>query len=142
VSVPTLVVDTSAVVAIATGEPDADSLRTMLGAADERVMSAGSLQELLTVLGLQALRHGQDPRPMVLWSRLLVEQLGITVVPVDDDLAVLGAVGVVEHRGRPARLNFGDGFAYALAARLRVPLLCKGDDFVHTDIETITPATD
>jgi len=37
-------------------------------------------------------------------------------------------------RGHPARLNFGDCFAYALAKSLGAPLLYKGDDFAHTDI--------
>ena len=34
-------------------------------------------------------------------------------------------------------LNFGDCFAYALAKSTGEPLLCKGNDFGHTDI---TPA--
>jgi uncharacterized protein with PIN domain len=36
--------------------------------------------------------------------------------------------------GSPARLNFGDCFAYALASQRHAPLLFKGDDFVHTDL--------
>jgi hypothetical protein len=36
--------------------------------------------------------------------------------------------------GHPARLNFGDCFAYALARATGEPLLFKGDDFVRTDI--------
>ena len=36
--------------------------------------------------------------------------------------------------GHPARLNFGDCFAYALAADTGEPLLFVGDDFTHTDI--------
>ncbi len=34
-----------------------------------------------------------------------------------------------------AELNFGDCFAYALAKTRNLPLLFKGDDFIHTDIE-------
>jgi ribonuclease VapC len=34
-----------------------------------------------------------------------------------------------------AGLNFGDCFAYALAKEVDEPLLFKGDDFRHTDIE-------
>jgi ribonuclease VapC len=34
-----------------------------------------------------------------------------------------------------AGLNFGDCFAYALAKHLDEPLLFKGTDFKHTDIE-------
>jgi hypothetical protein len=34
----------------------------------------------------------------------------------------------------PAKLNFGDCFAYTLAKFTGEPLLFKGDDFAHTDI--------
>jgi len=34
-----------------------------------------------------------------------------------------------------ARLNLGDCFAYALAKEMHEPLLFKGRDFHHTDIE-------
>jgi ribonuclease VapC len=34
-----------------------------------------------------------------------------------------------------ARLNMGDSFAYACARVHKATLLCKGDDFIHTDIE-------
>lgn len=37
--------------------------------------------------------------------------------------------------GHPAKLNFGDCFAYACAQSYRLPLLFKGDDFSKTDIE-------
>jgi ribonuclease VapC len=36
--------------------------------------------------------------------------------------------------GHPARLNFGDCLAYALAIDRREPLLFKGNDFSHTDV--------
>lgn len=34
----------------------------------------------------------------------------------------------------PARLNFADCAAYALAKSLDAPLLFKGEDFAHTDV--------
>lgn len=37
--------------------------------------------------------------------------------------------------GHPAKLNFGDCFAYALAIEQDQPLLYVGDDFAHTDVE-------
>jgi ribonuclease VapC len=33
-----------------------------------------------------------------------------------------------------ASLNFGDCFAYALAKAKQEPMLCKGNDFKHTDL--------
>ena len=42
--------------------------------------------------------------------------------------------------GHPAKLNFGDCFAYALAKTSGEPLLFKGNDFAHTDITSALPA--
>ncbi len=43
-------------------------------------------------------------------------------------------------RGRhPAKLNFGDCMAYAVAKAHDVPLLYKGDDFARTDIRAALP---
>lgn len=36
--------------------------------------------------------------------------------------------------GHPAQLNFGDAMVYAHARQLGLPLLCKGNDFRHTDL--------
>jgi len=38
-----------------------------------------------------------------------------------------------------AALNFGDLFAYALARRLDLPLLFKGDAFARTDVRPARP---
>ncbi|HET8524531.1 MAG TPA: type II toxin-antitoxin system VapC family toxin, partial [Thermomicrobiales bacterium] len=38
--------------------------------------------------------------------------------------------------GHPAKLNFGDCFAYALAKAFNEPLLFKGNDFSHTDVRS------
>jgi ribonuclease VapC len=37
--------------------------------------------------------------------------------------------------GHSAGLNYGDCFAYALAQETGEPLLFKGNDFIHTDLE-------
>ena len=36
-----------------------------------------------------------------------------------------------------AALNFGNCFSYSLAVILDEPLLCMGDDFVHTDVALV-----
>jgi ribonuclease VapC len=60
----------------------------------------------------------------------------IAVIPVDHTLARLAADAFARYgKGRhPAGLNFGDCFAYALAASLGAPLLFKGEDFARTDV--------
>ena len=42
--------------------------------------------------------------------------------------------------GHPAKLNFGDCFAYALTKEFGESLLFKGGDFVHTDVVSALPA--
>jgi ribonuclease VapC len=45
-------------------------------------------------------------------------------------------------KGRhPAGLNIGDCFAYALAKATDMPLLFKGNDFIHTDVRTAVSAS-
>lgn len=70
----------------------------------------------------------------------LLRSIRLTIVDVTSEQAWLGREGYRAYgrgSGHPARLNFGDCFAYALAKTTGEPLLFKGDDFVHTDI---TPA--
>jgi ribonuclease VapC len=70
----------------------------------------------------------------------LLRSIRLTVADVTLEQARLGREGYRTYgrgTGHPARLNFGDCFAYALAKATGEPLLFKGDDFAHTDI---TPA--
>ena len=56
----------------------------------------------------------------------------------DQELADAAALAFQRFgKGRHASgLNFGDCFSYALAERLRVPLLFVGNDFSQTDLES------
>lgn len=68
--------------------------------------------------------------------RDFVELVGASSVVIDDDTTRI-ALDAFDRFGKgrhPARLNFGDCFAYACARRLDVPLLFKGADFALTDI--------
>ena len=62
----------------------------------------------------------------------------LTVWRATAALSTLAAACLDFGKGRhPAKLNFGDCFAYALAKATGEPLLYKGDDFSKTDV---TPA--
>lgn len=67
---------------------------------------------------------------------LLIEELGLLVVPVTGASARLAHYAFRQYgKGHhPARLNFGDCFAYAAAKELGCPLLFTGDDFNQTDL--------
>jgi ribonuclease VapC len=70
----------------------------------------------------------------------LISDLGIIIEPVTAHQATVAREA---HRrfgrgsGHPAKLNFGDCFAYALATELDEPLLFVGQDFMHTDVRRV-----
>jgi ribonuclease VapC len=98
------------------------------------LLSAGTLVELGAVTSKEDTVHSA-----------LLEFLGfpfIEIEPVDAEQALV-AVDAYRRFGRgrhPARLNFGDTFAYALARQKDLPLLFKGDDFSLTDVRPALPA--
>lgn len=88
----------------------------------------------------------QLPTPAALVTEVQtdVEQffsaIGAIEIPIDigtHRLALDAARNFGRATGHPAKLNFGDCFAYATATALDVPLLFVGNDFTKTDI---TPA--
>jgi len=124
-----IVVDTSAVVAALGGEPEGDRVHASL-AGDDALMSAATYLECAIVV---AARHGDAG---VHDLRLYLHEAGVEIVPVDRDQAdtALGAWTRFGKGRHPAGLNFGDCFAYALAATRDAPLLFVGNDFARTDV--------
>ena len=137
-----VVVDTSALVAISLAEPEAPWFIDRIEQADMTYVSAGTLQEYLLVMAYRESRLSEpvlSPGEVVAHAYAIVDALGLHVVDVTEQLALLGAIGTAEHRHAPARLNYGDGFSYALASALDCPLVCKGSDFPATDIAVSRP---
>ena len=123
-----MVVDTSALMAILLGEPDAERCIAALEAQSQVMISAGTLAEAMIVAGRRNIGGEMNA---------LVEGLGFEIVTVSG----ASSAKVAEAYARwgkgvhTASLNFGDCFAYALARELGRPLLFVGDDFSKTDIE-------
>jgi ribonuclease VapC len=125
-----MVLDTSAVIAILQNEPGSDHLvKAMESAGTLRISAASAVEAGIIMLT----RYGEEGE---LELDLLLHRLGITVVPVTESLAAMARHAYRKFgKGRhPARLNFGDCFAYALAVSLNEPLLFTGDDFSKTDV--------
>jgi ribonuclease VapC len=128
-----MVVDTSAILAILFDESEAEEFSRKIASAATLAVSAAILLEVTAVLR-QRTKTGDD--------RDLMNFLAVaspTIVPFDEAQYMIARDAF--HRfgkgsGQPARLNFGDCFAYALAKRLELPLLFKGNDFSHTDLAT------
>ena len=71
--------------------------------------------------------------------QVLMQEASVVVVPLTTDVARTAIDGYRRYGlgiGKPACLNFGDCFSYALAKSLDQPLLYKGDDFSRTDIRS------
>ena len=134
-----VVVDTSAMVAIELAEPDARWFANTLAVIEYPVMSAGSLQELIVVLGHRVGVASVSTLDFGAAVSDWIRDQGVRVVPVDDSLATLGAASTLRYRSSPARFNFGDGFSYALALDLGAAILCKGDDFAMADVHVLRP---
>ena len=125
-----MIVDTSALVSILNQEAEAERLARAIAAASERMLSAANLVE--TGIVMQVRRGDDADRDL----DLLLAKLKIDIIPVSGKQANL-ARRAFQHYGRgrhPAKLNFGDCFAYALAKDSSAPLLFKGKDFSQTDI--------
>lgn len=126
-----MVLDTSAIVALMTGEPSADRLALALEADPERLVSAATVVEAsLVLLG----RYGEVGDVQL--DRFL-RSIGAEVVPVTEHQSTLARDAALRFgKGRHrAALNFGDCFSYALAVERSVPLLFVGDDFAQCDVE-------
>jgi ribonuclease VapC len=130
-----LVVDTSAAVAVILGEPGGGQLAAHLEDAVVRLMPAAIRVELGIVIEARLWPVGQD-----VVDRFL-RDARIDIVPVDAELAARAMSGWRRYgKGRHrAGLNFGDCFTYALAEQTGHPVLCTGDDFAATDITVVRP---
>jgi len=128
-----MVIETSALVAMLTDEPEAQRFEAAVAADPVRLMSTASYLEAAIVIEQ---RFGEPGgRELDLW----LHRAGVDLVSVDAEQADVARSAYRRFgKGRdPAGLNYGDCFAYALAKVSGEPLLFKGDDFIHTDIGVV-----
>jgi ribonuclease VapC len=125
-----MVVHTSALVAILKREAGWERLTGALADAPIKRISAATLVEAGIVIHAMYGDHGESELDLLL-SRARIE----TVAFSDEQSEIARSAFRRFGKGRhPAGLNFGDCFAYALAASLDEPLLFVGNHFARTDI--------
>ena len=126
-----MILDSSAVISMLWGEPDADRMEEAVASAEGLAVSAPSLVEMATVA------EGRFGPAMGDKLDALLARLAPEIVPFTAEHAALAREGWRRYgKGRhPAGLNLGDCFAYALAKSRNQPLLFKGDDFSLTDVK-------
>jgi len=131
-----MIIDTSALLAILRDEPDAAIYAEAMQRMESRRVSAVGFVETAVVVD-----GGRDPVASRGFDELL-QEAQITVDPVTETQARIAREAYRDFgrgSGHPAKLNFGDCFAYALAKVTGEPLLFKDKDFVHTDVKQALP---
>lgn len=128
-----IVLDTSALFSVLLGEEDKQIIASCLVKSTQRYVSCATLFEAFcAVRRPELIVHRVSLQP-------LINHLDLTVVSLDMQHLELAKVAY-EKFGRgshhAASLNMGDCFSYALAKSRSLPLLFKGDDFIHTDIKS------
>lgn len=128
-----MIVDTSAVIAILRNEREAMTYAQAIADASVRRISAVNFVETAAVID-----GSRDPIASRRLDDLLIEAQ-LVIEPVNEKQARVARDAYRDFgrgSGHRARLNLGDCFSYALAKTRGEPLLFKGDDFTHTDIES------
>jgi ribonuclease VapC len=133
-----VIIDSSAVLAILFAEEeDAGDYARAIEAAEPRRMSADNWLE--TAIRVD---RGGDPIASNAFDDFVrVAEVRVEAVTVEQVRLARQAYGAYgKGTGHPAKLNFGDCFACALAKIIGEPLLFKGDDFSRTDLESALEA--
>jgi len=126
-----VIIDSSALLAIMLFEPEAEACMDAIVAAPSPLMSVANWVETTMVMDRRT-----DPATVARFEDF-VRDARIELMPVSVSQAhIARRAWRLYGKGRhPARLNYGDCFAYALAKDTGQPLLFKGRDFTRTDIE-------
>jgi ribonuclease VapC len=126
-----MIVDSSTIIAVLRDEPDAAAIVEALRRALIRRVSAVTYVEAAVVAD-----NNRNPvlsrrfDDLIRDAQMLVET--VTVRQAEIARQAYRDFGKGRHK---AGLNFGDCFAYALAKEMDEPLLFKGNDFRHTDVD-------
>ena len=132
-----MIIDTSAIIAILRDEPEAAFCARAIADAGNRRVSAVNYVEAAVVIDASG-----DP----IASRRVDDLFKTAQIAIEAVTETHAQIARAAYRdfgkgsGHPAKLNFGDCFAYALAKSRGEPLLFKGNDFTHTDIISISPS--
>jgi ribonuclease VapC len=118
-------------IAILRDEPEASSCAHAIENSAVRRVSAANFVETAVIIDAS-----RDPVASRRFDDL-IKEAQIIIEPVTEPQARIAREAYRDFgkgSSHPAKLNFGDCFAYALAKFTSEPLLFKGDDFAHTDI--------
>jgi len=128
-----MVIDTSALLAVLLGEPEATAFAEAIAADANRLLSAVSAVEAAIVIeARKGPAGGQE-------LDLLVYRIGASIVPFNQaQFEVAREAWRRFGKGNHvAGLNLGDCCTYALSRTSGEPLIFKGGDFSKTDVAKV-----
>lgn len=124
-----MIVDSSALLAVIQGEPEARACSEKLTEEHCRI-SAANWVEAGVVVDNRSIAAQRDFDELMTLADVAVEPVTAEHARIARDAYRRYGRG----SGHPARLNYGDCFAYALAVSSGESLLFVGDDFSETDV--------
>jgi ribonuclease VapC len=127
-------IDASALTALLTDEDEARELLARLQQARTRLTSPLAVWEAAIAVA-RVLDLSVSEAAQAVEDYLALMEVVMVAVPPETARIALNAFERYGKGRYPARLNFGDCFAYACARHLGQPLMFKGADFTQTDIE-------
>jgi ribonuclease VapC len=128
-----MVIDSSAILAILLGEPEAELLARAIAADGRRLVSVVSVLESAIVIETR-----KGPGGAQALDQFLLRSRAETTAMNAEQLEIARGANSRFGKGRhTARLNLGDCCSYALARYSDEPLLFKGGDFAATDIAAV-----
>ena len=133
-----MVIDTSAVLALLLNESEADAIEIAIDEDPVRLMSVASALEAAIVVEARLGAAGGREFDLLL-HKAAIELVPVTLEQLETARHAWRSFGRGRHE---AGLNYGDCFAYALAAMSGEPLLFKGADFARTDVAHVRLGTE
>ncbi|MGA2615780.1 MAG: type II toxin-antitoxin system VapC family toxin [Spirochaetia bacterium] len=128
-----MVVDTSALLAVLFGEPEADRIGRAIASDPRRLACAFTVLE--TAIVVEARKGEPGGRELdLLLHRIDLESVPLTESHVEVARDAWRRFGRGKHA---ANLNIGDCCAYALSRVSGEPMLFKGGDFAQTDVARV-----
>lgn len=127
-------IDASALTALLTDESDARELLARMQQTRTRMTSPLAVWEA-SVAVARVLALSIEETAAAVEQYLGLTEIEVVAVPPESAWVALQAFDQYGKGRHPAKLNFGDCFAYACARHFGQTLMFKGADFTQTDIE-------
>ncbi len=130
------VIDSSVLIALLADEPEADGFKRYIDNNIEALVSAATIFEAACVASNNRFADG------AVRLQHIVRLIDPEILPFDLGQMTTATEAYARFgrgSGHNAKLNMGDCFSYALAKSRNLPLLFKGNDFIHTDIQSAMP---